>query len=103
MVSAIEPAFEDQPGWRRIFPPLPGDGITFIADGMNSDDQVLDIIGMVMDEILPNHNPAVAGKSRGGFLARRPVPKITTSIDALLLMAPGRYVAASPEYLSPRT
>lgn len=33
MVSAIEPAFEAKPGWMRIFPHLPGHGITSIADG----------------------------------------------------------------------
>ena len=55
-----------------------------------------------MANICPNETYAVAGESRGGFLARGLAAREPEKIDGLLLIAPGRYAVADPRNLPPQ-
>lgn len=88
--------------WKRIYPDLPGHGLTTIAESIENHDQVLDVLLEFMDSIYPNETYAVAGESRGGFLARGLAAKDPKKIDGLLLIVPGRYAVAEPKNLPPQ-
>jgi len=102
IIDAMEPAFDESSIWKRIYPDLPGHGQTSIADSIQNHDQVLDVLSEFMANICPNETYAVAGESRGGFLARGLAAKEPEKIDGLLLIAPGRYAVADPRNLPPQ-
>ncbi len=102
IVNVMEPSFDESSNWKRIYPDLPGHGLTSIADSIQNHDQVLDVLSGFMASICPNETYAVAGESRGGFLARGLAVKELEKIDGLLLIAPGRYAVADPANLPPQ-
>jgi pimeloyl-ACP methyl ester carboxylesterase len=99
IVNAMEPVFSDSSSWKRIYPDLPGHGHTTIAANIENHDQVLGVLSEFIGNICPNETYAVAGESRGGFLARGLAAKESNKIDGLLLIVPGRYAVADPENL----
>jgi len=99
IINVMEPAFDESSIWKRIYPDLPGHGQTSIADSIQNHDQVLDVLSEFMANICPNETYAIAGESRGGFLARGLAVKEPEKIDGLLLIAPGRYAVADPKNL----
>ncbi len=102
IVNVMEPVFGSVSTWMRIYPDLPGHGQTTIGDQIENHDQVLKVILEFINHICPNQTFAVAGESRGGFLARGLAAKHPDSIDGLLLIVPGRYSVADPERLPPQ-
>ncbi len=102
IISAMEPAFDNSSKWKRIYPDLPGHGQTTIANSIENHDQILEILFEFMSNICPNESYAVAGESRGGFLARGLAVKEPEIIDGLLLIVPGRYAVADPKNLPPQ-
>jgi len=102
IVNVMESTFEETLSWKRIYPDLPGHGLTTIAESIENHDQVLDVLSEFMGIICPNETYAVAGESRGGFLARGLVAIEPEKIDGLLLTVPGRYAVAEPENLPPQ-
>ncbi len=102
MVDVMEPVFESNSDWMRIYPDMPGHGLTTIADSIGSHDQVLDVMEEFINQICPKQNYVVAGESRGGFIARGLAARNPDSIDGLLLIVPGRHAVADPEYLPPQ-
>jgi pimeloyl-ACP methyl ester carboxylesterase len=101
ITNVMESVFEESSTWKRIYPDLPGHGHTSIADSIENHDQVLEVLTEFMFNICPNETYAVAGESRGGFLARGLAVKESENIDGLLLIVPGRYAVADPENLPP--
>lgn len=99
MVSVIEPLFEQREGWKRIYPDLPGHGRSTVADCVSTHEQVLDIVQLFMHEICPNQSYAIAGESRGGYLARGLVYKNPEMVDGALFIVPGRYAVARADSL----
>ena len=97
MVDAMEPLFEVRPGWKRIYIDIPGHGKSRVDASLSNHDQVLKVILDFMDEIAPGQRFAVAGESRGGYLARGIVHKMPDRIDGALLIVPGRYAVCSQE------
>ncbi len=81
----LEPIFQGRPGWRRIYPDLPGMGKTGALVGITHRDQVLDLLLAFMDALAPGKRFVVAGTSYGGYLARGMVYRQGTQIDGLLL------------------
>ncbi|MEE8378950.1 MAG: alpha/beta hydrolase, partial [Gammaproteobacteria bacterium] len=99
MVNVMEPAFEESSNWKRIYPDLPGHGLTKIANNIENHDQVLDVLLEFMGQICTDESYAVAGESRGGLLARGLAAKEPDKINGLLLIVPGRYAVADPKNL----
>ena len=97
MVDALEPLFENREGWKRVYIDIPGHGKSPVDAGITTHDQVLDIVLDFMDGIAPGQSFAIAGESRGGYLARGIVHKRPDIVDGVLLIVPGRYGVCSKE------
>jgi pimeloyl-ACP methyl ester carboxylesterase len=70
IMGALEPVFADRPGYRRIYPDLPGMGRTPAPDTVNSNDDVLEVLLGLVDAIIGERELLVVGQSYGGYLAR---------------------------------
>jgi pimeloyl-ACP methyl ester carboxylesterase len=69
MTGCLEPVFADLPGYRRIYPDLPGMGRSPAGD-IDSSDGVLDALLGFVDEELGSEPFVLIGESYGGYLAR---------------------------------
>lgn len=97
MVDTIEPLFDGRNGWKRIYIDIPGHGNSAVDESVSTHDHVLEIILGFMDEVAPQKSFAVAGESRGGYLARGIIHRRPDLVDGALLIAPGRYAACAEE------
>jgi pimeloyl-ACP methyl ester carboxylesterase len=70
IMGALEPVFADRPGYRRIYPDLPGMGRTPAPERIDSNDAVLDLLLGLVDAVVGQEALAVVGHSYGGYLAR---------------------------------
>lgn len=68
-IGALEPAFTDRSGWRRIHLDLPGSGRTPAPDWVRSHDDMLQAVVEFIDTVLGDQRIAVAGISYGSTLA----------------------------------
>ena len=86
MTGCMEPLFRDRPGWRRIYPDLPGMGQSPAGEVKNAD-QMLDVLIRFAEQVAgPRY--AVAGESYGGYLARGLVYRVPERLSGLLLLCP---------------
>jgi pimeloyl-ACP methyl ester carboxylesterase len=89
MTVAYEPIFEARPGWRRIYPDLPGMGATPGADWIRSQDDVLDVVDGVITALLGSGARfALAGASYGAYLALGLMHRRAAVVDGVALVAP---------------
>ena len=68
--GALEPVFAERPGYRRIYPDLPGMGRTPATETIDSTDAVLDTLLGLVDDVIGEEAFLVVGHSYGGYLAR---------------------------------
>lgn len=101
MVDALEPVFVDRHGWKRVYIDIPGHGKSVVDPVITTHDEVLELILSFMREILPGQNFAVAGESRGGYLARGIVHQQPDLIDGALFIVPGRFAVCSEDSVPP--
>ncbi len=99
MLSAMEPLFEHRGGWKRIYPDLPGHGKSSVAESITDQEQVLEIVQGFVNEVIPGQSFAIAGESRGGYLARGIVYKNPERVDGVLFIVPARYAVAPVDAL----
>jgi pimeloyl-ACP methyl ester carboxylesterase len=99
-VATIEPYFAERPGWRHIYPDLPGMGQTPGPAWLTTHDQMLEAVLAFIDAMLPRQRFAVAGYSYGGLLARGAVYRRAARLDGVLLLVPS--IGAEPA-LPPKT
>jgi pimeloyl-ACP methyl ester carboxylesterase len=98
MIDELEPLFVRYPNWKRIYPDLPGQGRTPAADWIFNQEQVLDIVLDFVDQVIPNQGFALAGTSRGGYLARGLIYRRPASVEGALLIVPASATAgAAPD------
>src|SRR6266566_1325852 len=88
MERFMEPLFTQRDGWLRIYPDLPGTGLTPSVDRLATHDQMLDVVLAFIDTVIPGQRFVLAGLSYGGYLARGVVSRRAASIDGVLLCAP---------------
>lgn len=88
MERFMEPLFTQRERWLRIYPDLPGTGLTPAADRLVTHDQMLDALLAFIDTVIPGQRFVLAGYSYGGYLARGIVSHRIASIDGVLLCAP---------------
>jgi pimeloyl-ACP methyl ester carboxylesterase len=86
--NTYEHFFATRPGWRRIYPDLPGMGRSVAKDGFDSQDDVLDALLAFLDQVLPSGRFLLAGSSAGGYLARAIAARRRPRIAGLLLRVP---------------
>jgi pimeloyl-ACP methyl ester carboxylesterase len=83
-----EKIFATCPGWRRIYPDLPGMGRSVARAGLFSQDDVLEALLAFVDQVLPDGRFALAGTSLGAYLARAVAARRRARIAGLLLRVP---------------
>ena len=88
MVADLEPVFDAQPGWQRIYLDLPGHGATPAPPWLSTQDQMLSILLEFVDAVLPAGPFAVAGNSYGGFLALALVRSLPDRLRGAALLVP---------------
>ena len=69
IAGALEPIFSKMPGFRRLYPDLPGTGRTPAPDTIISNDDVLDLLLRLIDTTIGDEPFLVMGQSYGGYLA----------------------------------
>jgi pimeloyl-ACP methyl ester carboxylesterase len=103
MKRFMEPLFTQRDGWLRIYPDLPGTGLTPSVDRLATHDQMLDTMLAFIDKVIPGQRFVLAGLSYGGYLARGMVSRRAALIDGLLLCAPQVKAEPAQAHLPPRT
>jgi pimeloyl-ACP methyl ester carboxylesterase len=83
-----EKIFATRPGWRRIYPDLPGMGRSVAKAGLFGQDDVLEALLAFIDRVLPDGRFALAGTSLGAYLARAVAARRRSRIAGLLLRVP---------------
>ena len=86
MVRAFEPVFERRSGWLRIYPDLPGHGLTPGADWISTEDDQLQVALELLDAIAPGQRFLIIGASYGGYLALGAVHRRAADIDGVMLV-----------------
>ncbi len=100
MVRAFEPVFERRAGWRRIYPDLPGHGLTPGADWITTEDDKLQVALDLIAAVAPGQRFLVIGASYGGYLALGAVHRRAADIDGVMLLvtSPSRDGGAVPAH-----
>jgi pimeloyl-ACP methyl ester carboxylesterase len=88
MERFMEPIFVQRDGWLRIYPDLPGTGLTPAVDRLATHDSMLDAVLAFIDTVIPAQRFVLASYSYGGYLARGVVSRRAASLDGVLLCAP---------------
>jgi pimeloyl-ACP methyl ester carboxylesterase len=83
-----EKIFATRPGWRRIYPDLPGMGRSVAKAGLFGQNDVLEALLAFIDRVLPDGRFALAGTSLGAYLARAVAARRRSRIAGLLLRVP---------------
>lgn len=88
MAGALEPVFRDRPGYRRVYPDLPGMGRTPVPDWLRGSDDVLDLVLGLIDTVVGDEKFAVVGHSFGGYLAAAVADRRSAQVAGLALICP---------------
>jgi pimeloyl-ACP methyl ester carboxylesterase len=86
-IADYEPIFGSRSGWRRIYPDLPGMGLSVAHDISCQDDMLAALLAFI-DQVLPNQRFVLAGTSLGGYLARGIAVHLRERIDGLMMRVP---------------
>jgi pimeloyl-ACP methyl ester carboxylesterase len=92
MIYCIEPLFNDEGEWMRIYIDQPGVGGTKAAEWINNSDDMLDIILDFTEIVIPKKSFSVAGRSYGGYLALGILKKRPELLNGMLLICPGIFM-----------
>jgi len=85
--EVYEPIFSARPGWRRIYPDLPGMGSS-VAKTIRNQDDVLEAMLAFLDHRLAGAPFVLCGTSLGGYLARAIAARRREQVRGLLLRVP---------------
>lgn len=86
-IADYEPIFSARSGWRRIYPDLPGMGLSVAKRIANQDDMLAALLAFV-ERVLPGERFVLAGTSLGSYLARGIAVRLRPRVDGLLLRVP---------------
>jgi pimeloyl-ACP methyl ester carboxylesterase len=87
MTGCLEPIFAELPGYRRIYPDLPGMGQSPAGD-IDSSDGILAALNEFIDEQIGTEPFLLMGESYGGYLARALVRERPAQVLGLNLICP---------------
>ncbi len=85
----LEPCFEGRPGWRRLYPDLPGMGLTPSSSSIASQADMVELMGGFLDAVAPGERVVVAGASYGAYLGRWLTHVRGSRLDGFLAYVPG--------------
>jgi pimeloyl-ACP methyl ester carboxylesterase len=83
-----EPIFEKRPGYRRIYPNLPGMGESPADGRIKTQDDYLDVVLKFIEATTKGQKFLLSGTSAGAYLARGVVQRLADRVDGLLLRVP---------------
>lgn len=99
IAQALEPVFSSAPGFRRLYPDLPGMGLTAAPAAIASNDDVLDLLLGFIDNTIGAGPLLVLGHSYGGYLARAIAQHRPGQVIGLALVCPvGAHTGPVPEH-----
>lgn len=90
-MAALEPIFSarsDAPGWRRIYPDMPGHGRTPAADWLETEDQMLEVLTEFVDAVAPRERLLLIGISWGAYLAHALATRRADRVGGLMMRVP---------------
>jgi pimeloyl-ACP methyl ester carboxylesterase len=87
MTGCLEPIFAELPGYRRIYPDLPGMGRTPAGD-IDSSDGILAAVNAFIDAEIGAEPFILIGESYGGYLARALVRERPEQVLGLSMICP---------------
>lgn len=99
MMDVMEPGFRGAGDWKRIYVDMPGHGRSPARDDIRSMDDLLGAVRECVDAVLPGERFAVAGLSRGSYIARGLVHRMPERISGVALIVPGGNPSADPARL----
>ncbi len=102
MTGCLEPVFAARPGYRRIYPDLPGMGRTPIGAVTDGDD-LLAAVEQVIDERIGAAPFLLLGESYGGYLARAIAHRRPSQVLGLALICSAGTVLNGERTVPPRS
>ncbi|MGH8875985.1 MAG: alpha/beta fold hydrolase [Stackebrandtia sp.] len=88
MSGCLEPVFANRPGYRRVYPDLPGMGGSPAPESIASSDDVLACLDAFIDEQFGTEPMLLVGESYGGYLARALANRRAEQVRGLALICP---------------
>jgi len=88
MLGCLEPLFARRPGYRRLYPDLPGMGRTYAPPSVASSDDILDALQAFVDREIGDAPFLLVGESYGGYLARALARARAVQVLGLALICP---------------
>lgn len=102
MTGCLEPVFAARPGYRRLYPDLPGMGKSPAGESVASTDDVLAAVQGFVDDEIGSEPFLLAGESYGGYLARALACARPRQVLGLALICPvGSIVAKADRDVPP--
>lgn len=103
-VGWLEPVFAQLPGYRRLYPDLPGMGISVPAPDLQSADDMLETLIDWLRAVLGDQPFVLAGQSYGGYLALGLLcSRIAARVTGLMLLCPVTRAGRAERTLPPHT
>lgn len=88
MLGCLEPVFAMREGYRRLYPDLPGQGLTPAPPSIASSDDVLDVLQDFIDDRIGDAPFLLVGESHGGYHARAIVRSRAEQVLGLAMICP---------------
>ncbi|WP_239133402.1 alpha/beta fold hydrolase [Rugosimonospora africana] len=88
MLGCLEPFFSGRPGYRRLYPDLPGMGKSPAPESIASSDDVLAALDDFVDRTIGDAPFLLVGESYGGYLSRALVRTRADQVLGLALICP---------------
>ncbi|RJQ83384.1 alpha/beta hydrolase [Pseudonocardiaceae bacterium YIM PH 21723] len=88
MTGCLEPIFQARPGYRRVYPDLPGMGGSPAPPSIASSDDVFEALGAFIDDHLGGQPFLLIGESYGGYLATALLRARPDQISGVALICP---------------
>jgi pimeloyl-ACP methyl ester carboxylesterase len=86
--ACFEPVFDDDAGFRRIYPDLPGMGRTVATDGLHSAEDVLDTLLDFAAKVTDGTRYLLIGHSAGAYYAQAMAARESAQVAGLALVCP---------------
>jgi pimeloyl-ACP methyl ester carboxylesterase len=100
IMAALEPLFADRPGYRRVYPDLPGMGRTPAPEAVDGNDAVVELLLGLVDAVVGQEAFLLVGQSYGGYLARAIANRRPGQVAGLALVcAAGEGGGEVPEHV----
>jgi pimeloyl-ACP methyl ester carboxylesterase len=87
-VASFDPTLARYGGLRRLYPDLPGAGLTQTAETVRSAEDVLGVLTTLIDEVVGDRPLILAGHSAGAYYAHALADRVPQRVAGLVLVCP---------------